>query len=68
MSHNWGYKQGAKMAKDMGLGKVGPSVVTVKTHVRAPRMAKMPPAPAPSANANPVKAYKKGGKVSKKGC
>lgn len=68
MSHDWGYKQAKKMSADMGLGKPGPAVVTVKTHVRAPRMSKLPPAPAPSAKANPMKAYKKGGKVSKKGC
>ncbi len=69
MSHNWGYKAAAGMAKEMGLSP-GPTRVTVKPHTRAPRIVKAPSAPAmpkPAAQGMPkleqVQGFAKGGKV-----
>lgn len=71
MSHNWGYKEGQKHAKEMGLTNT-PSRVTVKPHSRAPRMAKAPPAPVTPALDTPKMnvGMKTGGPVKpkKKGC
>ena len=42
MSHNWGYKEAAKMSSQMGMVKAAPLKISVKAHVRSPRT---PPAP-----------------------
>lgn len=82
MSYNWGYKNAAGHSKDMGLSTKAPRV-EVKTHTRAPRMAKAPAAPVSPAKDMPhqpgmakgntkpaMQAFAKGGKVKlkKKGC
>lgn len=80
MSHNWGYKNAQKMAKDMGMGPSAKAArVEVKTHSRAPRTSKAPPAPVSPAKGMPkqagmsigkptapiMKAFAKGGAVKK---
>ncbi len=53
MSHSWGYKQAAKMSKDIGLAPTKPARVEVKTHSRAPRSPKSPPLPVSPAKDTP---------------
>lgn len=76
MSHDWGYKNAAKMNKEMGMG-VAAKPVAVKAYVRAPRAPKVqgivkpnvkaarvtPPKPVMPAMAKGGACYAKGGRV-----
>lgn len=65
MSYSWGYKEGARHAKEIGLTPSKTTTkVTVKGHTRAPRTAKAPPVPTSPSLDTPKLA--KGGKVKHK--
>lgn len=63
MSHDWGYRTAKKHAKDIGLGPSAKAArVEVKTHSRAPRTSKAPPAPVSPAKGMPKQAGMSTGK------